>query len=456
SAEDQMAADQHLLMARHRIRPFESLDIVSTVYATAFKRNWYKLDAVVTDSESVKIGALLDSPLGHSAAYGVMTGQTSNGYLAVKANNREYSSRGFQTDVSFARRAFTIDAGVRLHRDDMDRFQWVDQYGIESETMALANPGVKGSDSNRIESSEALAGYVQVVMKAGRFSVKPGFRVESVVQRREDFGKSDPLRSGLDMKRRRNASAALLPGLGATYSASPYVTAFAGLHKGFAPPGTTEGARPESSLNFEVGGRYHRGPRMFELVGFVSDYTNLLGADLAASGGSGSSDLFNGGAALVRGLEVSGSYNLGVLMDWRASLPVTMAYTHTRGTFSSDFESSFEPWGSVSSGDELPYLAENQLNASLALERDRWEVALSGFWTGATRTLAGTGSIPDSGRIDGHFTIDLSADVRLADGIRAFGVVRNLTDELYVAARRPAGLRPGMPRSLMAGLRASF
>lgn len=456
SAEDQMDADQRLLMARHRIQPRQNLSVVTTAYATAFKRNWYKLDAVSSADGSVKIGALLDEPLGFPAAYGLVTGQLTDGQLLVKANNREYASRGVQSDFSLTLPRAVLDAGARIHYDDMDRFQWVDQYRIDSGAMVLENPGIKGTDSNRLESSNALAAYAQLSIQAGRFSVKPGLRLESVVQRRKDFGKSDPLRDGTDLKLRRNASSALLPGLGITYSVSPYSTAFAGLHKGFAPPGTTEGARPESSLNFEVGGRYHRGPRTFELVGFVSDYANLLGADLMASGGTGSSDLFNGGEALVQGLEVSGSYNLGALTDWRASVPMSFAYTHTRGTFSTDFESSFDPWGSVSAGDELPYLARNQLNVSLGLEKDGWETALSGFWTGATRTVAGQGSIPEASRIAGHFTLDLSAEVRLAEGIRAFGVIRNLTDELYVAARRPAGLRPGMPRSLMAGLRASF
>jgi Fe(3+) dicitrate transport protein len=31
--------------------------------------------------------------------------------------------------------------------------------------------------------------------------------------------------------------------------------------------------------------------------------------------------------------------------------------------------------------------------------------------------------------------------------------VENLTDETYVVARRPAGARPGLPRTLMAGIR---
>ena len=34
--------------------------------------------------------------------------------------------------------------------------------------------------------------------------------------------------------------------------------------------------------------------------------------------------------------------------------------------------------------------------------------------------------------------------------------VRNLTDEVYVAARRPAGVRPGLPRTLFLGATWDF
>lgn len=35
-------------------------------------------------------------------------------------------------------------------------------------------------------------------------------------------------------------------------------------------------------------------------------------------------------------------------------------------------------------------------------------------------------------------------------------VVRNVTDEVYAAARRPAGIRPGLPRTILVGLRAEL
>ncbi|NNE68736.1 MAG: TonB-dependent receptor [Rhodothermales bacterium] len=456
SEADNMSADQRLLMLRHRIAPLAGLEFVTTAYSTSFERNWYKLDAVRTDAGSVKIGSLLEAPESFPEAYRLVSGNATNGLLGVKANNRAYVSRGIQLDGTLSLSKVTLEAGLRGHYDEMDRFQWVDQYGISEGTMSLVLAGTPGTESNRIESTDAAAAYVQANFDLGRLSLRPGLRYESIVQRRDDFGKEDVERVGTSLKTRRNESTVLLPGLGVTYSVSSHLNAFAGIHRGFAPPGTSEGTRPENSLNFEMGGRYHRGPAALEVVAFATDYTNLLGADLAAFGGMGTSDQFNGGEALVRGLEISGSYNLGGLADWKASVPVSFAYTHTVGTFSSDFDSTFDPWGTVQQGDELPYLAKHQLNAVVAWETDRWNTALSGSWVGPTRTAAGQGPILEAERIDGHVTLDLSTEVRVASGVRAFAVVRNLTDQLYVAARRPAGLRPGLPRSLMAGLKADF
>lgn len=456
SSEDRMVASHRLLMLRHRILPASGMELVTTAYATSFDRNWYKLDAIQTAAGSVKIGTLLESPEAFPGAYGVVTGTSREGVLDVKANNRAYLSRGLQMDGTWERGAFRVETGLRAHYDEMDRFQWVDKFQVQAEGLTLTTAGIPGTESNRIESSHAAASYVQATLEVGRLSILPGLRYETVVQRREDYGKADPERVRTDLRTRRNASKALLPGIGLTYRQSPYLSAFLGVHRGFAPPGTTEGTRPENSVNLEVGARYQRGPSAIEVVAFRSDYTNLLGSDLAAFGGAGSSEQFNAGEALVQGVEFSASYNLGGAFGWIASVPVSLAWTHTAGTFSSDFESTFGPWGTVSSGDQLPYLAKNQVNATLAWEERRWDAALTGFWTSPSRTSAGNGPIPEEELVDAHFTLDLSVEASIGAGVRAFLVVRNLTDEVYVAARRPAGLRPGLPRSLLAGLKASF
>ena len=42
------------------------------------------------------------------------------------------------------------------------------------------------------------------------------------------------------------------------------------------------------------------------------------------------------------------------------------------------------------------------------------------------------------------------------EGVHAVLAVRNLLDARYVASRRPAGLRPGLPRTVLIGIRAEF
>jgi Fe(3+) dicitrate transport protein len=322
--------------------------------------------------------------------------------------------------------------------------------------MKLARAGTPGSDSNRIESARALAAYAQVSRSFGRLSISPGVRTEVIRQRREDFGRNDPDRAGTDLSTRENRSRVLIPGIGLSFRLAQGTQAFAGLHRGFSPPGTTEGAKPERSVNAELGLRHTRGTTRFESVFFVSSYSNLLGSDLAASGGTGSTDLFNGGRARTTGLEVSGAANAGSLVDWSVSLPLRFSYTWTAATFASNFESTFEPWGVISSGDRLPYVPEHRAAAALGLDADRWSFEFSGAFTGMMRTRAGQGSAPAAERIESYLVLDDVAEYSVRRGVAMHLSVRNLTDAVYVVARRPAGLRPGLPRSVMLGVRASF
>jgi hypothetical protein len=46
------------------------------------------------------------------------------------------------------------------------------------------------------------------------------------------------------------------------------------------------------------------------------------------------------------------------------------------------------------SGDEIPYIAKNQLAITAALETTKFNFSVSGKYVDAFRTLAGTGTIP--------------------------------------------------------------
>ena len=461
---DEMDADHRALRARHVAVFSDRLDVTTTVYRNAFSRNWYKLDKVAgADGAAVGIASLLDDPAGHEAAYDAVRGAGA-GTLSVKANNRDYLSRGVQTALGLrlgeAQRGALVEAGLRLHADEMDRFQWVDRYATDGGVVALADAGAPGTDSNRIESARAVAGYVQAEATWGRVSFTPGVRLESVRLERQDYGKADPERTGADLETRENTVTALIPGLGALVDVGGGVRVFGGLHRGFAPPDSRDETRPESSVNAELGVRYGGRRASVQAAGFWTGYRNLLGSDLAAAGGGGTADQFNGGRVDVRGVELGASADLAALSGLSATaasrwaVPVRLAYTLTDGRFRTAFESDFDAWGTVAEGDELPYQARHRLYVRAGVERNGWSAAVLAHAVSAVRAVAGQGPIPDAERVGAYATVDVVAEAPLPGGLALVGRVVNATDAAYEVARRPAGLRPGLPRTATIGVRA--
>jgi len=176
----------------------------------------------------------------------------------------------------------------------------------------------------------------------------------------------------------------------------------------------------------------------------------------AAGGGTGSGDLFNGGEATVRGIELTAGENLGRFLDWRFSIPVGVSYTFTDATFETSFASDFANWGDVEKDDELPYVPRNQFTVDVGLNTGTVDLALQGTWVDDMRTVAGQGDFVPEESVASFFVAEFSAGYEVNRNVRIFGIVRNLFDEEYAVARRPAGLRPGLPRTILAGMRVTF
>ena len=464
SQQDEMDADHRALRLRHVAVLSPRLDLTTTVYRNAFARNWYKLDrAAAGTGAAAGIAAILDDPATYAAELGVIRGAPDGeGLLFVKANNRTYLSRGVQSvaGLRLGREGAgaLVQAGLRLHADAMDRFQWVDTYGVTAGAMTLATAGTPGTDSNRIESARAVAAYLQADIEVGRLTLTPGVRLESVRLQRDDYGTADAARTGADLRTRANAVTALIPGVGAVLDAGGGWRLFGGVHRGFAPPSSNPETRPEASVNSEVGVRLGTDAVEVQAAGYWTAYRNLLGSDLAASGGGGTAEQFNGGKATVAGVEIGASADVlrlaAVPTGWAA--PVRLAYTLTRGTFGSSFESEFEAWETVARGDALPYLPHHRLYVRAGVERHGWAATLTANAVSAMRAVAGQGPIPADERVDAHLVLDASAEAPLRPGLALRAHVYNLTDATYAVARRPAGLRPGLPRTLTVGLRASL
>jgi len=455
SRRDRLDAEHRQIQARYFLRPSGRWDLTTTLYRNDFHRNWYKLQSV----RGVGIAKVLAAPETYGEELAILRGgKSEEDALRVRANNRTYRSMGLQSVLGFrfggGGLSHEVEVGLRLHRDEEDRFQWEDGYRMELGSMIRTSGGTPGSQSNRVSEARALALYLQDEVRAGPWTVVPGVRFETIRFRRTDFGPDDPERREPTRIRETRVSA-LVPGVGVTFAVTPSTHLFAGVHRGFGPPGpgAAQGTRPEESVNYELGARLRSRGLAVQLTGFRTDYSNILGKATLATGESGAGELFNGGRVDVRGLELSVDYDLAWGRGWGVRLPLRGAYTLTRARFLTSFESAYEPWGTVSTGDELPYIPRHQFSSTAGVEGRGWKITLSAFGSSPMRTRAGQGPRSPRESTDGFLVLNLGGEVTLPGrGVLYLGV-QNLLDERYVAARRPAGARPGLPRTVLAGVR---
>lgn len=428
----------------------------ATVYNNEFARNWFKLGSV----NGTGISSLLDDPESFAEEMAWVRGADSpDDAFNLRNNNREYYSRGVQGNLYFDavtgnwRHEFRV--GLRYHRDQEDRLQDEDLFRMDDGTLVRTTDGAPGTQANRVSEAEAFAIYLQDRITWDRWTFTPGLRFEDIELTREDFSTADPDRSEGPTRVRRNDEQVVMPGLGATYELTPEWRLLAGVHKGFNPPGPGSNADAEESINYEFGARYRNNGLRGEAIGFVNDYDNLVGTCTASTGGGCTiGDEFDGGEVNVTGLELLAAY------DWTLGsvrVPVEFAWTWTsEAEFQNSFESGFGQWGDVQTGDELPYIPENQVQLRTGLVTTAWELALTVSRVDEMRTVAGQGPIPFARSTESFTVLDLAGTWRVHDNADLFFRVDNLLDETYVAARDPAGARPGKPRTALTGIRLHF
>ncbi len=461
SQKDKMTNKHQQFLLTHELNFSNFLKITTSGYYNGFSRNWYKLNDVVVDGDKVKIASIVNNPTAYTSYMDVIRGTSNSAAdaLLVKANNRAYISKGIQTKLDFhwnGQQVFhDLEIGLRYHYDEEDRFQWKDGYNIINQQMNLTTAAARGSDANRISSAKAFAASILYKFKYKNLTVTPGIRYEDIKLQRENFGSDDPNRSGNDLSTRDNNVAIFIPGIGINYKVNNLTSIFAGIHKGFSPPGNQSGQKAEESINYELGTRFnYRGIRG-EAVAFYNDYSNLLGSDLAASGGTGSLDQFNAGEVSVKGLELLLNYDL-MEKNSNFSMPFTFGYTLTDATFQNNFGSDEDLWGEVESGDELPYIAKHQFNTSISLEHNKFELHLNGRQNGAFRTSAGTETINTDNGITSNFIVDFSGKYHIKNNLSITGMVINVFDNTYAVSKIPAGFRPGHPFGIYTGIEFQF
>ena len=445
---DRMDARASQAVLTHRLQLPGGIESTTDVYRTRFDRQWYKLDRVRGEGgEVIDLADVVEDPEAHGLAYALLTGDGSaaagDAGLDVRMNDRGYHAAGVQhrtvwTFPALGATAQRLTLGVRYHRDGTDRFDARDRYLPSGSTLVQVAAGDPGSAGNRVESAAAWAGYLRAALHLGKWTFTPGVRAESIGFQRVEYAPADPERSaGIRTSRRVSV---LLPGMGVNWSVREGFDVFAGVHRGFVPPGTAADAQPERNVQSELGLRTVGRRASAQLVAFHCSYDRLLGADLTALGGSGTGDAFNGGKAYAGGIEAEGVVDLlGRWSTHRFSLPLQLTYTWTDARFTESFVSTFEPWGNVEAGDRMPYVSPHTAAAVLGYVRGPWAVDASFRWAAAM----GWGepvAVADAGV---RWEFRPGCEVRLQ--------ATNLGDADAIASYRPYGARPIAPRMVRFG-----
>lgn len=457
----------------HLITPFQNFSLSTTAYYTRTFRDWGRVNSVGGQS----VNNILSNPIVHTMPYQIMTGK-ANGNVVFQGAARTYTARGIQANAQYYFQTGTVKhivkAGVRLHEDEADRYATQSTFAMANGTMILTTAGVQGNNENQIRGANSLAMYVQYDLSYKNLTVTPGIRYEHIQFDFRNYGTSDNGRLGTALKTAKNDLTIALPGIGFNYAMIPSMSLFGGIHKGFSPPGmpstsTTEQAKVETAINYELGYRYHNQEVEVQAVGFLNNYDNILGSDNVSSGGLGTGNLFNAGNATVQGLELSISYNIMSKLNNMSDLklPFSLAYTYTDARFKETFVNAGGDWGSgtIKEKDLIPFITPHLFTGSLGIENNHFDITLVSRFVGDTRTKPGqdeaktpsnTTAYTDVNTIGQYWVFDLSGNYKLSKNFTFYGIVNNVFNNSYIVANLPQGYRPGMPFAVNAGVKVTF
>ncbi len=473
SQVDRIDVDQEFWQLSHRI-DFGAVQLSTTGYITETARNWYKLqDVFNAQGQARSLRGVLQNPTlaANASAYSYLRGDNSvAGALRVRANDRAYGSKGVQSvlssDFATGTIGHALEFSVRYHEDEEDRFQRDDRYTMVDGTMVLATPGLPGSQTNEVRDAKAWSFFLRDTVTIGDLTVVPGLRYETIDLRSTRFTRNattvDRDTRGAVRDVADNNIDVWIPGISFNWSATDQLSIVGGVHRGYSNPapvsGTATLAEPERSTNWEAGLRYNDAETAITLIGFFNDYSNFVGVCSESSGGDcviGTQ--FSGGRVHAKGIEFSAQYDAGAAVGDGWAIPLGIVYTFTDGTFR-DALDSFGEWAAdVVRGDRLPDLPRHALVLNAGLGRDIWQINATASYTSDAFAIGGAAeSVEPFNQIEARWLVDLSAEADITEGISVFASAENVFDKTYNVSIVPAGLRPGMPRTLLAGVRIGF
>ena len=433
----------------------EKVRWVTTLYRNDLDRTWHRVNGFRGRNDLSQM--LSGIAAGNTSGYldvlrGVRDSLSADEDIQTVTNHRVFISQGAQTVVTAG---FTtgplvhdLEVGARFHFDQIDRVHTADYWhSVDRTLVATGEPTTTLTDT--IDGTYALAGWVADSIQWGRFLLAPGVRVEKMwTQSKNQLSGGSAYGQQL----------AVLPGIGGVVSLPWDIDVLAGVHRGFSPvaPGNAGTVEPEFAVNYEAGARLSKRRFKAEVVGFFSDYSNLISTcSLAAGCNNEEGNLqFAGGRVIVYGVEAMAKAL--VPLPSSLNLGIGANYTYTDSQFLSSFVSQDPSWGVVQAGYRLPLIPMHRAQSTVSLEHERFDFGVgvsvqSDLWQVASDVAPLPAQI-----VPGRVLVDAFVNVRMTDFLTLYVDGTNLTNTAALAGRAPFGARPVAPLQVQGGLKLKF
>ncbi|MEM1083039.1 MAG: TonB-dependent receptor [Verrucomicrobiota bacterium] len=462
---DNMTTRQHRTYLKYLIQPNENLDLEAAIYYNKFNRNWAKLDdaTLVPFGDRNDPGSVRQYLVQGGAGLALLQG-SGPGTLIRRNNNREYEAYGAQFTGEYrfqtGQVGHELSFGGRYHTDYIRRFQ--NDINITLDGVGdIANVDVEaaGAQGNRRQESDAIAIWIQDRIDIGALAITPGLRYETIDQSYVDFNNGQSGDNSFDL---------ISPGISFNYEFAEFEEVFGGVYRGYSIPGPRSAARSgveeEESIGYELGIRTNRCGVRAELVGFLTDFDNLIATDAGLNQPTNR----NVGEAQVWGFESLITYDPLETNDRGIRLPMYATATWTSAELKSNVTGggSDDIYSGGVDGSAIPYVPEWKLAAGIGVATECWGANLDMTYT--SKTFGGARNLdapidPDpeglwarEGKIDALLLFDFSTYYQVTEQVKLIGGVDNIFDERGIVSRIPRGPRANNGRTAFVGFEGIF
>ncbi|MFN5480467.1 MAG: TonB-dependent receptor family protein [Chitinophagaceae bacterium] len=446
---------RYTISATHQLRINEELQWQNTLFAYTISRNWRRQDFSSVPVQNTT-GIIWGDP---TIADGAIYMLNTNGQ-----RNRTFNVGGAESQLKWNRGAHQLHIGARLLLEQANEQFWIGSRPEE-------DLGFLRDDEKR--SGRAASIYFNEGWQvAKKLNLHGGVRLEHYGFERTLFRGRFPSNGSISVidtnLSATNRVTALIPGIGFNYSVREDVTFFGGLHRGFAPPrikdAITSGGIPielnaELSWNTEIGFRSNVNDALeVEMTFFRMDFSNQIIPVSQSSGILNATGLINGGKTVHQGMEWSISWDLGKWKNKKYNLIVSHNGTLSTSRYTADRFILVANNKVNVRNNRLPYAPTLMLNGALEWQDAKGNgVRFSGNYISEQFSDELNTLVPSNngriGLIASRYLIDASAFLKpFKKDIQFTVAVKNLTNERYIASRRPQGIRVGLPRQIFIGV----